>query len=328
MFRRPFRAAHPFDDVLEVDARPCRAEQETRASVLLCMTVAATRAVLEALLGFVAALLSITRTRGGGEKTTTPVERPSGGWSDAGLPEGSMSRRCLFSDDSVDDVTRTDVASAWNDCALAAHSALARSSQRALDLVSLGAPAHLVACAHEDVLDEVRRVKVYFSVARGIDGRSALVTGETPRRSLPRARPAALALLATEAVLDIALFAGRASRMNAKLARRTTDRIVRRALEELSANEGRRVPHAWAIVRWCLEEERRAVERALRTLVGRLPAPQRNLPADAIDGGWERWGIAGAALEGQEHARSCELVERTVHELVSTTPTGRRLAVA
>ena len=289
------------------------------------------RPILEALLGFVAAMLALAgRARGrtpDGGRDEHPA-RLSGGWSAAGLSDGPISRRGLLADDGVDGETRTALASAWFDSARAAHGALAASTQRALDLVSLQAPPELVARAHEDALDELRRVKICLGVARAIDGRTTLPLGAPARRALPRAGGAALALLAAEIVADAALVECRSSRMNAKLARRTTDRTIRAALEEIAASEARRGAHLWAIVRWCAAEGGGAVEHALRALVGRWPSPTRVLPVEALDGGWERWGIAGAALERQEHVRTCELVERNIHELVASASRRGRLAAA
>ena len=287
------------------------------------------RPILEALLGFMAALLALAgRARAPERDRGEHPARPSGGWSAAGLEDGPISRRGLLADDGVDGETRSALASAWYGSARAAHHASAASTQRALDLVSLQAPPELVARAHEDALDEIRRVKICLGVARAIGGASALSLAGPARRALPRTRAAALALLAAEIVVDAALAECRLSRMDAKLARRTTDRTIRAALEEIAASEARRVEHLWAVVRWCLAEGGGSVEHALRALVGRWPSPRRDLPLEALDGGWERWGIAGAALERQEHARACELVERNIHELVSSTSRRGRLAAA
>lgn len=287
------------------------------------------RPMLEALLGFVAVLVAVTgRVGAGSRRAVRSREQLSRGWSAAGLSEGPGSRRWLLADDGVDDETRVALASAWNDAALEAHGALAKSTERALDLATLCAPPDLVARAHEDALDDIRRVKVCFGLARGLDGRSALPAGGAPRRALPRVRSAALALLATEMVVEVALAESRASRMHARLARRTTDRTIRAALEELAASEARRVADAWALVRWCVAEGGPSVEHALRALGSRLPPPERILPREALDGGWERWGIAGAALERQAHAHACELVERNIHELVSSVSGRGRLAAA
>lgn len=281
------------------------------------------RPLLEALLGAVAALLAVT-------ERSARLDRPSrarrAAWSAVASP---ASRRCLLPDDGVDDETRAALAAAWNHEASVAHGALVRSTQRALELASLGAPPSLVARAHEDALDDIRRAKLCSAIARGMNGQSVPPAGSAARRPLLRARSGALASLAAGVVVDVALAHGRASRMHAKLARRTIDRTIRAALEEIAASEARHVAHAWAIVRWCIAEKAGgAVEHALRGLVGRLPAPRGFLPCEALDGGWERWGIAGAALERQAHADACERVERNIHELVSSMSGRGRLAAA
>ncbi len=287
-------------------------------------------ATLSALLGFLAALLAVAarvRVRVRSTQDAHPTRPSFGGWAVAELPDGSSSR--LLADDGIDDATRIELAKAWQGVALSAHRALAASTHRALDLVTLRAPPDLVVAAHEDAIVEVRRAKLCFSVARAIGG-SIAPRGEdgAPRRALPGLRPVALAMLATEVVLEVALTRGLAARIDAKLARRTTDRAIRAALEEIASGEGHHVSHAWAIVEWCISEGGAPVEHALRALVGRLPsiAPERS--QEASDGGWERWGIAGAALERQEHARVIEANERKLTALAGTAAAGERLLAA
>ncbi len=288
-------------------------------------------ATLSALLGFVAALLAVAaRLRGRLRSTQDACTlRPSfGGWAVLPeLPDGSSSR--LLVDDGIDDATRIELAKAWQELALSAHRALAASTHRALDLVTLCAPPELVVAAHEGALVEVRRAKLCFSVARAIGG-SIAPPGQdgAPRRALPGLRPVALAMLATEVVLEVALTRGLAARIDAKLARRTTDRAIRAVLEEIASGEGRHVRHAWAIIEWCLSEGGAPVEHALRALVGRLPSLVPivgDRSQEASDGGWERWGIAGSALEGQEHARVVEAIERKLTALAGTDAASERL---
>lgn len=287
-------------------------------------------ATLSALLGFVAALLAVAarlRGRVRSKEDVRPLRPSFGGWAVAELPDGSSSR--LLGDDGIDEATRIELAKAWQGVALSAHRAIAASTHRALDLVTLHAPPELVVAAHEDALVEIRRAKLCFSMARAIGGPIApLGEDGTRRRALPALRPVALAMLASEVVLEVALARGLDARIDAKLARRTTDRAIRAALEEIASGEGRHVSHAWAIVEWCLSEGGAAVEHALRTLVGRLAPIARERSHEASDGGWERWGIAGAALERQEHARVVEAIERKLTELAGTGAVGERLMAA
>ncbi len=301
------------------------------------MNGASLRASFEAALGFVVALLSSWRrsgfaasSAGSGEWSALPSGSAVGSWEDSRGTEAA-SRVQLLADDHVDDVTRRELASAWREGALAAHAALVGSTQRALDLVSLGAPPELVAHAYERLGDEVRGVKLRCGIARGIDGRTPHMRfGTVRRRSSPRHRAAALSRLATETVLDVALAESWRSRTNAKLARRTTERTIGEALEEISSAEARRAAHAWKIVRWCVAEGGPPVNRALRAVAARFPLTplRRALPDEALEGGWERWGVAGEALERREHAQVCQLVERTLHELVTSASRGSRRLVA
>ncbi|MBX3225436.1 MAG: hypothetical protein KF795_33330 [Labilithrix sp.] len=294
------------------------------------MRLAVFEATLTAVLGVLAALLAVAarpvRARLRAQKE--PAAPPSfAGWSAAALSEGPTSRRWLLGDDGVDDATRAGLATAWQETARAAHRALAASTRRALDLVTLSAPPELVASAHEHALDDLRRAKVCFALARGLDGRGPSPgAAVAPPRALPGPRVAALAGLATEVVVDVALARGVSACVSAKLARRTTDRFIRRALEEIAMAEERHARHAWDVIAWCLAEGGAPVEHALRARIGRLVPIARDVPQEAIDGGWERWGIAGAALERQEHARAADAIARKLAELAEKGRGGELVA--
>lgn len=280
-------------------------------------------------LGFLTALFAVAaRLRGRGRPPRDlPAPASFARWSAAGLSDGPTSRRWLLGDDGVDEATRVGLATAWQEAARSAHRTVAVSTRRALDLVTLAAPPELVASAHEDALGRIRRAKVCFALARGIDGRGPLPGASiAPRRALPGPRSAALACLAREVVVESALADGVAACVNAKLARRTTDPSIRAALAEIAAAEARHASHAWEIVAWCLAEGGAPVAHALATLVLRPDPPPRDVPREALDGGWERWGIAGAALERQEHRRVIHAAARQLGAIVREAPESKLAA--
>ncbi|MBX3215914.1 MAG: hypothetical protein KF850_27995 [Labilithrix sp.] len=287
------------------------------------MRSAVIAAMLNALGLFAALVVVVSRLRGRGRALRdAPPPASFAGWSAAGLSDGPTSRRWLLGDDGVDDATRSGLAAAWQETARSAHRTVASSTRRALDLVTLSAPPELVASAHEDALDRIRRAKLCFALARGIDGRGPLPGASTTlHRPLPASRPAALARLASEVVVESALADGVAACVNAKLARRAIDPSVRAALTEIAAAEARHANHAWEIVAWCLAEGGAPVALALEATGLRLEPSSRDVPHGALDGGWERWGIAGAALERREHRRMAQAVERRLAGLAGKDPT-------
>jgi len=93
-------------------------------------------------------------------------------------------------------------------------------------------------------------------------------------------------------------------------------------LKEIAADEGRHAAHGWAVTAWCLEEGGEPVALALSGALRALPEKVRSqLPVPAANGGWERWGIHGHALEAAEYAAARADVVRRVNALVSRPST-------
>jgi hypothetical protein len=65
----------------------------------------------------------------------------------------------------LDAEQREELAQAWTRDALLEHASIASFSKFALELLAVGAPAELVALAHEAALDEIRHAELCFSLA-------------------------------------------------------------------------------------------------------------------------------------------------------------------
>jgi hypothetical protein len=274
--------------------------------------------VFVALLGYVAALLSglarglahpvLARPCRPSTKTAANATAPEGAWSDDATLYGPRSHRLLLSRDGVDD--REALATEWRAVGERARIEIAASSRLSMELVTLAAPPTLLMTTNEDALDEIRQAKLCFALARAIDGGAPQPTFiDLPRSVLPPNRHAALATLATSRLAS-ALAEDVSGRMSGKLARRTIDPCIRRALEEISTLAARRATHAWAVTKWCLAEGGDVVRHAFSAAAPlRLREEAERLldvfgPPIAVEGGWERWGIAGAALARQETANA------------------------
>ncbi|MBX3229934.1 MAG: hypothetical protein KIT84_26130 [Labilithrix sp.] len=115
---------------------------------------------------------------------------------------------------------------------------------------------------------------------------------------------AAVALDLYEAVL--------AKTMHAKVARRVIDPSLRGAIEAAASEAGRRAAHLACVLDRLVEEGGAAARQAARLALRLGARARRDLPADALEGGWERWGIAGRCLEEEASARAIAVVERRV----------------
>ena len=223
--------------------------------------------------------------------------------------------------DVVDAATRESLAVAWREDGRAAHAAVAGFARLALDLIALGAPPTLVAAAQRSALDEIRHAELCFALARAIDGKSespSAFAAAARVRPRSRLRTVALSELAVDSLLDLALDAGAAARVAAKLARRAVDDSVRAILRGISADEDRHRGLGWDVVRFCLREGGAPVARALACAMQAAPSrAEGRRPRDAAAGGWERWGIASAALETREQRAACAAVRRRVLALVA-----------
>jgi hypothetical protein len=206
---------------------------------------------------------------------------------------------------TVPEAARAALAAQWRENGRTEHASVAAFARLTLDLMALGAPPDLIAAANRDALDEIRHTELCFSLARALDGANE-GPGQFPEaqraRTLPGLRPLALAKLAVDSLIDGALHEGVSARIIAQLAKRCEEPAIRVLLKELAADEGRHAAHGWQVVDWCLAEGGRPVAQALLGAVRRLPTQMHStLPEPARDGGWERWGVPGQALEGEEY---------------------------
>jgi hypothetical protein len=277
---------------------------------------------------FVAWLSTMTFTRGRqlrrfGKVLLPPVSASTAAndWTKPLVDAAEIDFDDVLLDEGVDDVTRAALAAQWRENGRTEHASVAAFARLTLDLMALGAPPALVAGAQRDALDEIRHAELCFALARSIDGKSESPSSfpdAARARTLSRIRNVALAELAVDSLVDGALHEGVSARIVAKLARRAADPSIRAILKQIAADEGRHSAHGWDVVRFCLAEGGEPVAHALAGAVRVLPpAMMTPLPVDAAEGGWERWGIMGSALEAKEYEKARASVVRRVSDLIA-----------
>jgi hypothetical protein len=296
--------------------RMLRAPEVARGDAVLGVFALVANGAL-ALLGASIALVSTMsfsrgrQLRRRGRALLAPLENGSA-WAD--LESGAV----------VPEELRAGLAAQWRENGRTEHASVAAFARLTLDLMALGAPPHLISAAQRDALDEIRHTELCFSLARALDGRSASPAAfpEAARtRTLPRARPLALAQLAVDSLIDGALHEGVSARMVARLAGRCEEARIRAVLKGIAADEGRHAAHGWDVVEWCIAEGGEAVTSALLGAAGALPATMRSeLPLAAEGGAWERFGIHGRGLEAEEHRKARASVVRRVRALALASP--------
>lgn len=221
---------------------------------------------------------------------------------------------------AADDAVRPALARQWRENGRTEHASVAAFARLTLDLMALGAPPALIAAANRDALDEIRHAELCFSLARALDGNegSPAAFPEASRaHTLPANRALALAVLAVDSLVDGALHEGLSARVIARLVKRCEEPQIRAVLKEIAADEGRHAAHGWDVVAWCLAEGGSAVAEALEGALKTIPRSMSTpLPEPAVEGGWERYGIHGRALEGELFASTRADLVRRVEQMI------------
>jgi hypothetical protein len=183
---------------------------------------------------------------------TATAERADRGWSLGVLAPDTR---------GLDADVRRALAAAWTADALLEHASIAAFSRFSLDLLAIGAPADLVAGAHQAALDEVRHARICFALAQGYAGAPVG----------PSAFPFPGSITINS---DLASFAAATARegcigetlsaiMAAEQLARATDPAVRRALSAIAEDEARHSELAWRTVAWAIERGGEPVRAAV-----------------------------------------------------------------
>jgi hypothetical protein len=157
---------------------------------------------------------------------------------------------------------RCALADAWARDAAFEHASVASFARFALELMALGAPAHLVAGAHAAALDEVEHARLCYGLASRYG--DAVGPGELPIAGA-LAIGGDLVALAVSTALEGCVGETASALLAREQAERATDPQVKAALGTIAEDEARHAELAWATLAWALATGGAPVKEALTT---------------------------------------------------------------
>ncbi len=156
---------------------------------------------------------------------------------------------------------RAALASAWLADARMEHASVASFARFSLDLLAVGAPADLVAAAHEAAIDEIRHARLCFALASAYAG--ATLTPEPFPFGGAVTVETDLAAMAVAAVREGCVGETLAALQAAEQLEHATDPAVRAVLTMIAEDEAAHAELAWRTVAWALSQGVPAVHDAV-----------------------------------------------------------------
>jgi hypothetical protein len=167
---------------------------------------------------------------------------------------------------------RRSLADAWARDAASEHASVAAFARFALQLLAVGAPADLLAAAHEAALDEIGHARVSYALASAYAGESI---GPAPLAMTSSTIQTSLAAMAVETFLDGCIAETRAAIVARDKAFVERDEVVRDVLTTIADDEERHAELAWRTIAWALraggDDVRHALAAAASTAFASTP---------------------------------------------------------
>lgn len=199
---------------------------------------------------------------------------------------------------------RRHLAERWAAFAAAEHASVASFSLHSLHMLSVGAPAALIASIHRAALEEVEHAKLGYGLASAFNGTSV---GPAPLPTAGATTASDLLSIAAATARE-GCFGETVGAVEARLAAaRATDPAVRAALTVVAADEARHAALAWETVAWIGSRSPEAAGHVHSEIsaLAHLGIPTAAAWNAAREGRLERWGVLGDAAK--EHARRAAL---------------------
>jgi rubrerythrin len=192
-----------------------------------------------------------------GEARLADVVRDQGGWTSPLAPEVT----------GLDAETCTELAAHWSKLGAMEHASIAAFARFTLELLSLGAPAELVAASQRALADEIRHAKLCFGLATAYAGHSL---GPGPLSSEGALGAQSLDAIVETAIAEACIGETLAAVEAAEAAAHATDPSVRRVLLAIARDEKRHAELGWRFLAWVLDAAPTAARSELRARLGEI----------------------------------------------------------
>lgn len=167
-------------------------------------------------------------------------------------------------------VCRAELTSAWLRDAVDEHASVAAFSRVVLELMAVGAPAHLLAATTDAARDEIGHAARCFEIASAIAGRPL---GPGPLPVAP-VRAANLQQVAVDAFVEGCVGETTAALVAERSAALATDPLIKEALGRTADDETRHAALAWRTLAWAMQQGGADVREAVRQAADQLRPPQ------------------------------------------------------
>jgi hypothetical protein len=243
---------------------------------------------------------------GSAMRAAEPIARDD--WSDVLAPANDL-----------DDATRAALARAWLDDALQEHASIAAFARFSMMMMSVSAPADLVADSQRASLDEVRHARACFSLARRYGADAAGPAELRVDDAMARLSLAELAALtAEEGCVGETLGALLAEEQAA----RATDPVAKAILARIARDEARHAELAWRFVAWAVARGGEDVARAVRVAIDRATTATLAMEIRPLRVNADAWTAHGRLTCAESRA----IAARGIAEIVA--PASRALGAA
>jgi hypothetical protein len=240
---------------------------------------------------------------------TAPLRRASAsGWTAHLAPQSA----------TLDPAVRARLADAWTADGLAEHASVASFGRFALELLAVGAPADLVAEAHEAALDEIRHARLCLALASAYAG-EPVEPGPFPFGGHVEV-DSDLARIAARAAREGCIGETMAALQAAEQLADATDPAVREVLTIIAADEARHAELAWRTIAWALRTGGAAVRTAVNEVFAELRGSRAGAPNEPVDADLAAHGrLARSRLDAvHDHAR-LQIIGPSARALLAAT---------
>jgi hypothetical protein len=256
-----------------------------------------------------------------GVARTAAAVRVDRGW---GSPGELMAEMAEAEVAHLSPSVREALAQAWEADGLFEHASIATFARVSLELLGVGAPADLVAAAHEAALDEIRHARLCLMLAQRYRG-EPVAPGPFPFGGAVALRDD-LTSLAVAAAREGCIGETIAATLAGDQLASATDPLVKRALETIAEDESRHAELAWRTVAWAMERGGEEVRAAVAAVFAQAelylpaPSPSPEVPADVLAA---HGRLAAAAIPAACVRTLNEVIRPCAEALLRRSPPSR-----